>query len=162
MRLAITLLLSITLLHTAFGQRQFKKAEKLLSLKAFDLAIKNYEEALAQYPAHAEGYAQLGQAYFMTNQLLESLKAFERAFSLDDQLSPHYKLQYGMALKKVGLYDKSESVFFDYSTEDDAMASHQLASIDYAKSLLQQPDKYDVLSFEANSDKSDFGMSFYK
>jgi len=143
------------------GQREFKKAEKLLSLKAFDLAIKNYESALAKYPAHAEGYAQLGQAYFMTNHLLESLKSFERGFSIDGNLDDKYKLLYGMALKKVGLYDKAESIFYQYATVDSDMSNHQIASIGYAKTLLQEPDKYDVLSFEGNSQKSDFGTSFF-
>ena len=133
MKTLTCIFLSLAIMGSAFGQREFKKAEKLLSLKAFDLAIKNYESALAKYPAHAEGYAQLGQAYFMTNHLLESLKAFERGFSIDGKLDHKYKLLYGMALKKVGLYDKAESIFYQYATVDDKMSSHQLASNEFAK-----------------------------
>jgi len=144
------------------GQSEFKKADKLLSLKAFDLAIKNYNDALAKYPGHAEGYAQLGQAYLMTNQLLESIQSFERAFALQGHIDDRYKLLYGTALKKVGLYDKAESVFFEYASVDPDLANHLLASTEYAKSILQEPNKYDILSFEGNSDKSDFGTSFYK
>lgn len=161
MRLLICIILSFALSSSITGQREFKKADKLLSLKAFDLAIKNYESALAKHPSNPIGYAKLGEAYFMTNNLLESLKAFERAFSLDGEIESKYKLMYGTALKKVGLYDKAESVFHEYSEVDPAMANHQITSIEFAKTLLQQPDKYDVLSFDGNSSKSDFGTSFF-
>jgi len=146
----------------SYGQREFKKAEKLLNLKAFDLAIKNYEAALVKYPDNAAGYAQLGEAYLMTNQLLESLKAYEKAFALDGVIDNKYKLQYATALKKVGLYDLAESVFFEYVSVDPDLANHMLASTNYAKSLLQSPDEYDVLNFEFNSKNSDFGVTFFK
>ncbi|MFT4565543.1 MAG: tetratricopeptide (TPR) repeat protein [Saprospiraceae bacterium] len=162
LRFLFIMTLAICLTNSALGQSEFKKADKLLSLKAFDLAIKNYKDALTKYPGHAEGYAQLGQAYLMTNQLIESIKAFERAFAFQGQIDDKYKLLYGTALKKVGLYDKAESVFFEYASVDSEMANHLLASTEYAKSILQEPDQYDILSFEGNSDKSDFGTSFYK
>jgi len=144
------------------GQSELKKAEKLLKLKAFDLAIKNYKTALTKYPDNAKGYAQLGEAYLMTNQLLDALKSYERAFALEGSVEPKYKLQYATALKKVGLYDLAESVFFEYASVDQNVANHMLASTEYAKSLLQMPDEYDVISFGQNSAKSDFGVTFFK
>ena len=161
-RLIITTAFCIAMIFQGFGQSEFNKAEKLLNLKAFDLAIKNYETALAKYPDNANGYAQLGEAYLMTNQLLEALKSYERAFSLEGTVAPKYKLQYATALKKVGLYDLAESVFFEYASVDADVANHMLASTEYAKSLLQQPDQYDIINFGANSRKSDFGVSFFK
>ena len=154
--------LALTITSVTFGQSEFKKAEKLLNLKAFDLAIKNYEAALIKYPDHAEGYAKLGNAYLMTNQLLESLKAYEKAFEIDDTLNPEYKLQYATALKKVGLYDLAESVYFEYTTTDATVASHMLASTEFAKSLLQRPDEYEITSFAGNSDRSDFGTAVFR
>ena len=145
-----------------YGQSDFKKAEKLLHLKAFDLAIKNYEAALAKSPEHAEGYAQLGEAYLMTNQLLKAIKSYEKAFGLTESIDPKYKLQYATSLKKVGLYDLAESIFFEYASTDQEVAHHMLESTEYAKTLLQKPDEYDILNFEFNSPKSDFGVSLYR
>ncbi len=162
LRSLIILFMVIGMANTVIGQGTFKKADKLLSLKAFDLAIKNYKEALARYPGHAEGYAQLGKAYLMTNQLLESIKAFERAFALEGTIDDEYKLLYGTALKKVGLYDKAESIFYEYASVDSDVANQLLASTEYAKSILQEPDRYDIMSFEGNSKDSDFGTSFFK
>ncbi len=160
-RLFTTLAFALVMMTQGFAQSEFTKAEKLLNLKAFDLAIKNYETALAKYPDNATGYAQLGEAYLMTNQLLEALGAYEKAFALDASIGSKFKLQYATALKKVGLYDLAESVFFEYASVDSDVANHMLASTEYAKSLLQSPDKYDILNFEFNSDKSDFGVSFH-
>jgi len=162
LRVLFATLIGISLLTSSFGQSEFRKAEKLLKLKAFDLAIKNYESALAKYPDNAVGYAQLGEAYLMTNQLLDALKSYEKAFGLQGSVDTKYKLQYAMALKKVGLYDLAESVFFEYASTDEEVANHMLASTEYAKSLLQAPDQYDILNYEFNSKKSDFGVTFYR
>ena len=85
-RVLISAALCLFFFASATGQSEFVKAEKLLNLKAFDLAIKNYESALAKYPDNAEGFAQLGEAYMMTNQLLEALKSYEKAFAINDKL----------------------------------------------------------------------------
>lgn len=162
LRVLVIWTLLIAVVGTTWGQSEFDKANKLLTLKAFDLAIKNYKEALAKHPSHADGYARLGEAYLMTNQLLESIKSFERAFAIQGEIDDRYKLLYGTALKKVGLYDKAESVFMEYATIDPEVANQRLGSTEYAKSILQEPDKYDILSFEGNSDKSDFGTSFFE
>ena len=154
--------LAIFMTQSISGQAVFKKADKLLDLKAFDLAIKNYESGLAKYPGHAEGFAQLGKAYLMTNQLLKSIQSFEKAFALEGHVDNEYKLLYGTALKKVGLYDKAESVFYEYATIDPDVANHLIGSTEYAKSILQEPNSYDILSFNGNSEKSDFGTSFFK
>ena len=162
LRLLLSSVLCLAISFAATGQEGFKKAEKLLNLKAFDLAIKNYEAALANQPDHATGYAQLGEAYLMTNQLLKAIKSYEKAFSLDENVDPKYKLQYGTSLKKVGLYDLAESVFFEYAATDQKVAHHMLESTEYAKTLLQRADEYDILNYEFNSAKSDFGVSLYK
>ena len=161
-RLWMAFVLIFTMVAQVSAQSELRKAEKLLKLKAFDLAIKNYKSALAKHPDNASGHAQLGEAYLMTNQLLDALKSYEKAFSLEGNVESKYKLQYATALKKVGLYDLAESVFFEYASVDKDVAHHMLASTEYAKSLLQQPDKYDIVSFGQNSKSADFGVTFYK
>ena len=161
-RIWMTFVLIIAILAQVSAQSELKKAEKLLNLKAFDLAIKNYKTALAKNPDNAEGFAQLGEAYLMTNQLLDALKSYEKAFVLDGTVDPKYKLQYATTLKKVGLYDLAESVFFEYASVDKDMANHMLASTEYAKTLLQKPDEFDIINFSHNSPLSDFGVTFFK
>ncbi len=161
-RLWMAFVLIFTMVAQVSAQSELKKAEKLLKLKAFDLAIKNYKTALVKHPDNADGYAQLGEAYLMTNQLLDALKSYERAFALEGTVDSKYKLQYATALKKVGLYDLAESVFFEYASVDQNVANHMLASTEYAKSLLQKPDEYDIVTFDHNSSSSDFGVAFFK
>ncbi len=146
----------------AQGQNELRKADKLLQLKAFDLAIKNYEAVLVKEADNAMAYAQLGKAYLMTNQLLKALEAYERAFAIEPSIDPQYKLDYATTLKKVGLYDLAESVFFEYADTDQDVANHMLASTEYAKTLLQRPDEYEITNFQYNSAQSDFGVSIYK
>jgi hypothetical protein len=164
MRIATILILAgIFLLNPAvFGQKEFKKADKLLQLKAFDLAIKNYEEGLKKHPEDARGHAQLAEAYRMQNRLLESIKAYDKALSIDPNIDNEYKLNYAKTLKKVGLYDRAETWFAEYMPVSPELAAHHLMSLDYAKVLLQDQDRYDVISFDGNSPESDFGVSFFK
>ena len=143
------------------GQKEFKKADKLMGLKAFDLAIKNYESALQKYPEKAEGYAKLGKAFHMTNQLLKSLSAYEKAFSVDDNLSSTYRMEYAQTLKKVGMYDKAEGQLRMVQSDMPVQAEHHLMSIAFAKTILQERDQFDVMTFDGNSKKSDFGAAFF-
>ncbi len=154
----IAMLMSFSLL----AQKDMNKADKLLSLKAFDLAIKNYEGIIAMNPDNAKAYAQLGEAYRMTNQPLEALKAYEKAFQLSDELDASYQLNYAHTLKKVGLYAQASSWYASYSAVDPAQADYFINSTEYAKELLTKEEKYDILSFDANSEESDFAVSFFK
>lgn len=144
-----------------FGQNDMKKADKLLSLKAFDLAIKNYNTIVSMDPTNAKAFAQLADAYRMTNQPLDALKAYEKAFQLSDDLDKSYVLNYAHTLKKIGLYAQASAWYASYSEVDPALADYYINSTEYAKNLLQDKDNYDIISFDGNSDESDFGVSFF-
>lgn len=164
MRLRSIVLLILTMMVSValFAQKDIRKADKLLSLKAFDLAIKQYEAVLAEDPDNARCLAQLGEAYRMTNQPLEALKVYEKAFQLSDDLDKEYVLNYAHTLKKVGLYAQAESWYALYSEVDPAISDHYINSTEYAKALLQEEAKYDIVTFGGNSEESDFGVSFFK
>ena len=153
--------LAMMMTFASFGQKDIKKADKLLSLKAFDLAIKNYQDILSLEPTNARAFAQLAEAYRMTDQPIEALKAYEKAFQLSDDLDKDYVINYAHTLKKIGLYAQAASWYASYSTIDPALADYYINSTEVAKSLLQEKDKYDVLSFDGNSAESDFGVSFF-
>ncbi len=144
------------------GQKDIKKADKLLSLKAFDLAIKNYNSFISMNPTHAKAHAQLAEAYRMTNQPLEALRAYEKAFELSGDLSPEYQLNYAHTLKKVGLYNQASSWYASYNAINPTMADYWISNNEYAKELLQAKDQFDVLSFDGNSEEADFGPAFFK
>ncbi len=144
------------------GQKEFTKADKLLNLKAYELAIKNYEAGLMKHPDNAEAYVRLAEAYRMTNQLLSALKAYEKAFELSEDLDPRHQAGYAHTLKKVGLYEQAQAWYEKYLTTNASEATYFIASTDYAKTLLQMPDQYDILSFDANSPESDFGVALFK
>lgn len=164
MRLRSIFILSLTLICATMSvaQKDIKKADKLLSLKAFELAIKQYESIVANDPENARCYAQLAEAYRMSSQPLEALKAYEKAFQLSDDLDKEYVLNYAHTLKKIGLYAQAESWYAVYSEVDPAISDHFINSTEYAKSLLQEKNTYDVLAFDGNSEESDFGVSFFK
>ena len=144
------------------GQQEFKKGDKLLKLKAFDLAIDSYENGLKKNPDHAMGYGQLAEAYRLTNRLLESIKAYEKAFSIDSDLKKDFQLQYAHTLKKVGMYEKAFSNYEELAAGGMEEVAYYSQSVDFAKSILSEKDKYDILSFDGNSPSSDFGIGFFK
>ena len=160
----ITILCTVwlVLLAPLNAQRDLKKADKLLSLKAYQLAIDQYNHILKYEPENAICYAQLEEAYRMTNQTLLAQKAYETAFKLSDKLDQEYVLQYAHTLKKLGLYAQAESWYAEYGRTNPAISDHFIASVNKAKELLSENDNYDIQSFDANSEESDFGIAFFE
>lgn len=159
-RTSVTMLLML-IASAIYSQKEFTKAQKYLSLKAFDLAVQSYQDALAKYPDFAEGYAELARAYTMLNKLPEALSAYEKAFAKSNDMLPIYKLQYADVLKKMGMYDKSKVILDSYAAHDPEKAKYLQASVEQAKLLLQKEEQYDILNFDGNSNESDFGSSFF-
>ncbi len=143
------------------AQKSIKKADKLLSLKAFDLAIKNYMSIVSMEPENAYAFAQLAEAYRMTNNPLDALKAYEKAFELSDDLNAEYQLNYAHTLKKVGLYGQASSWYAMYTEVNSDQADYWITSNEYAKELLQAAEKYDVIAYTGNSTESDIGATFF-
>ena len=143
------------------AQSSVAKADKLLRLKAFDLAVKGYESVIAIEPENAYAYAQLAEAYRMMNNPLDALKAYEKAFQYDDNLDTEYQLNYAHTLKKVGLYGQASSWYALYSEVNGPQADYWIESNENAKQLLQEKTKYDVIAYEGNSEESDIGVSFF-
>ena len=143
------------------AQSSVAKADKLLRLKAFDLAVKGYESVIAIEPENAYAYAQLAEAYRMMNNPLDALKAYEKAFQYDDNLDTKYQLNYAHTLKKVGLYGQASSWYALYSEVNGPQADYWIESNENAKQLLQEKTKYDVIAYEGNSEESDIGVSFF-
>ena len=145
--------------YCSFGQRDIRKADKQLELKAYDLAIKNYKTYLETNPDNAYAQVKLAEAYRRTNDLLKAIIWYEKALSSQDDLDAVYRLNYAQSLKKIGLYEKAKNWYSEYSQIDDAIAQEHLNGCDLAIELLKEDDQYNIAPFEGNSDKSDFGLS---
>jgi tetratricopeptide (TPR) repeat protein len=158
---SLFLLLAIALASSVSAQSGVAKADKLLRLKAFDLAVKGYESVIAVDPENAYAYAQLAEAYRMMNNPLDALKAYEKAFQYDENLDADYQLNYAHTLKKVGLYGQASSWYAQYSEVNGPQADYWIESNEQAKELLQTKSKYDVIAYEGNSKESDIGPTFF-
>jgi len=143
------------------AQSSVAKADKLLRLKAFDLAVKSYESVIAVEPENAYAYVQLAEAYRMMNNPLDALKAYEKAFQYGENLDAEYQLNYAHTLKKVGLYGQASSWYALYSEVNGPQADYWIESNESAKQLLQEKTKFDVIAYEGNSEESDIGVSFF-
>lgn len=157
--LCLFFLIACTSLISA--QSSVAKADKLLRLKAFDLAVKGYESVIAVDPDNGYAYAQLAEAYRMMNNPLDALKAYEKAFQFDENLDAEYQLNYAHTLKKVGLYEQASSWYALYSEVNGPQADYWIESNENAKQLLQAKTKYDVVAYGGNSTESDIGATFF-
>ena len=98
-------------------------------------------------PENAYAFAQLAEAYRMTNNPLDALKAYEKAFELSDDLNSQYQLNYAHTLKKVGLYGQASSWYAMYSEVNSDQADYWITSNEYAKELLYSRKEF--VNYEA-------------
>lgn len=159
-----TLIVGIMLLSVVSLQAQqgIKKANKQYELKAFDLAITNYKAALLDDATNPMLYLKLADCYRYTGQYIEAIRSYEKVIKQEGQLPHSHSMEYAHTLKKVGLYDKAQKVYWDNKPFDPITSEHYALGCDFSKNLLSENERYEVSLFKFNSKQSDFGVSFFK
>ena len=161
LQLLMGILMITGLLAPLNGQSTLKKAKKQFELKAYELAVFNYQQVLNENPDHVEAMISLGQCHMAMNNNLQAVSYFEMAFDRVS-LSPNDLLSYGKVLMKLAAYDRAKDVFLDLVDENPVTAEHYIESCNYAKRSLKLPIAYQVSTFGGNTESSDFGITAYK
>ncbi len=156
----LLLVLSVSFLTQSQAQKDIRKADKQLELRAYDLAIKNYKSHLDQNPDNTYAQLQLAEAYRRTNALIKSVFWYEKAIDVGST-EMDIVLNYANSLKKLGLYEKAQNIYSAISDIDASLSNIHLSGCEAAIELLKADDKYDVNPFDGNSENSDFGAVAY-
>ena len=153
--LPVLIIISLTAIQS-IAQKDIRKADKQLELRAYDLAIKNYKSYLDQNPENNYAQLKLAEAYRRTNQLMKAVYWYEKSVDLAE-IDLADVLNYASSLKKLGLYEKSQKLYSQVSAIDETTANVHLAGCEAAIELLKAEDQFDILPFDGNSVNSDFG-----
>lgn len=159
--ITLSILLYSIFATPCFSQKDIRKADKQLELKAYDLAIKNYESYLEHNPDNAYAQVKLAEAFRQTNDLMKAIFWYEKALSIDSNLDIEYQLNYAHSLKKLGLYEKAKAWYKEYQQENEELGMKYLAGCNVAIDLLKTTDEFDITPFDGNSSQSDFGAALY-
>ncbi len=149
-------------LHGVHAQKLYKKANKQFELKAYNLAIVNYQKTLSEEdPNNTEAKLKLAEAYRRTNQPISAVMWYRKA---GDEIKtyPDFMLSYAHTLKQIGKYDEAQELYWEFKQHDPIIGEHYAVSCDYAKNTLMEQDRYDLRLFGGNSKYSDYGVTFYK
>lgn len=137
------------------------KADKQYELKAFNLAVKSYREALQQRPDNAEALFKLADCYRHLNEMESSAEWFGRAI-LQRRVDDKAHLYFGHVLKALGRYDEAFYQYQEYIKTDPVAGRHYQASCNYAKSLQNNEPDYDIFNEGINTASAEFGSVFFK
>jgi len=158
---ATTILLILLATGHVFSQKDMRKANKQFDLKAYELAIENYELELKNDPNCQHCIFQIAEAYRLLNQNLEAA-IWYRKLEGKDGLPDNYYMQYGNVMKKMGQYNKAEDLFANYGAIDPITSNYLILSCNYAKDLLSAEPKFEVSLFQASSSAADYGPAVFK
>jgi hypothetical protein len=154
-------MLSGLLITQGYSQKIFKKANKQYELKAYKLAITNYQKSLKEEnPNNGDAILNLAECYRRTNQPIEAVSWY-RKIGKEIVSHPSYYLNYAHTLKSIGKYNEAQEIYWNYKQHNPIVGEHFALSCDFAISNLMEEEAYDLRLFGGNSKYSDFGVSFY-
>jgi len=161
MKTTTTLLLVFTMSVLSFAQKDLRKADKQFQLKAYELAIENYELEFKNDADCTHCIFQIAESYRLMNQNLEAAIWYRKLETKED-LPDSYYMQYGNVMKKMGQYNKAEELFADYAAVDPITSNYLILSCNYAKDILTETPRYEVSLYQASSSSADYGPAVYK
>lgn len=156
-----TLFLVFAMALISFAQKDVRKADKQFELKAYELAIENYELELKKDEDCNHCIFQIAESYRLMNQNLEAAIWYRKLESKED-LHDSYFMQYGNVMKKMGQYNKAEELFANYAQIDPITSNYLILSCNYAKDILSESPRYDVSLYQASSSAADYGPAVFK
>jgi tetratricopeptide (TPR) repeat protein len=83
----------------------------------YEQSIRSLKELLAKEPNNRRAWVQLGNAYFDSNQFLESIEAYDKALALDPN-DPNVLTDQGVMYRNLGWFDKAIENFRKANTVD--------------------------------------------
>jgi tetratricopeptide (TPR) repeat protein len=159
--LLITLALLISHSVSAQNFRYFlRKANKEYELKAFNLAVDSYQQALAKRPNNAEALGKMADCLRHLNRMEEAATKYAEALSQNNFERSHV-LQFGQVLKALGRYDEAKQWFEEYQKDNPTIGNHYAQTCDYAKIQQNANTGFFAINASVNSTASDFGPAYY-
>jgi cell division septation protein DedD len=144
--------------HSAFGQTELEKANKLYDLNAYSQSISAFESLLAKDPKQISVYFKLAEACRKTNQNEKAMKYYSEAL-INDPSNPMVRIGYAKSLLENGLYTEAKNVAKSLERPE---ARQLVKKAEFAETKSSDPSFYQVAGFPFNTPKSDFGPSYGK
>lgn len=157
---SLLLLLAIALALPVQAQfRGYKRtADKEFELKAYNLAIESYKQALARRPNDLESLSRIADSYRMLNQMQTANQYYQQAVR-NKRVTGETVLAHAKNLKALGRYDAAKQFFLLYARDFDGevTGNHYAQSCDFALRQLNVDAGFVVQPATINSPVADFG-----
>jgi tetratricopeptide (TPR) repeat protein len=160
-KLQLTVILCLIVCTISISaQKEMRIADKQFELNVYDLAIESYQSALKVSPLNYHAMSRIAESYLLMNKIVDAEKWYSKVITMRN-INPIDILNYGHTLKKLGKYNAAKKHYEAYREIDFTIGSHYAESCDFVDDILSQEKMHSISFFNGNSDKSEFGISFY-
>lgn len=131
----------------------------------------SYKESVKELLKSAEGenpsyevLETLSNAYYLNNDMENASKWYGVLAAKNEELPAELYYRYAMSLKSMSEYEEANKWLekFAEATPDDSRAKLFKSASDYLEKIEELSGNYELEDVDFNTDKSDFGASFYK
>jgi outer membrane protein OmpA-like peptidoglycan-associated protein/tetratricopeptide (TPR) repeat protein len=140
------------------------KANKEYDKYAYVDAIKTYERLFEKGYKSADMLQRLGNAYYFKADLESAAKWYTELFALTQDVDSEYYYRYAQSLKSIKDYKKADAMLTKFNEKNgtDNRGKLAVAQKNYLAEIKKNSGRYTLENAGINSDKSDYGSSFYK
>jgi outer membrane protein OmpA-like peptidoglycan-associated protein/tetratricopeptide (TPR) repeat protein len=164
MKNKIIVLLFIIFSIDAYAQQsKIDKADKEYEKFAYVDAIKTYESVFNSGYKSEDMLQKLANSYYFKADLKKAAMWYSELFKLAKKIGPEYYYRYAQSLKGIEDYKKADLMLtkFNEMSGNELRAKLLQAQKDYLKVIERNSGRYILQNADINSDKSDYGSSFY-
>jgi outer membrane protein OmpA-like peptidoglycan-associated protein/tetratricopeptide (TPR) repeat protein len=150
---------------SVLAQTNLKKADALFKNYSYTDAAKAYEECLQKInKPSVQTLKNAADSYYFISDNRNALKWYQKLYEIQgDNLSDIYYLRYIQSMKGVMDYDNADKITKEYLNKKGDQK--EIDRYVYQKKLLDSLSKakslYAIKNIDINTDKSDFGATFY-
>lgn len=150
---------------SVFAQTNLKKADALFRNYSYVDAAKAYEECLQKMDnPSVQTIKNAADSYYFISDNRNALKWYQKLYDIQgDNLSDIYYLRYIQSMKGVMDYSSADKVIKEYLNKkgDKKETDKYLYQKKLLDSLSKSKSLYTIKNLTINTDKSDFGTTFY-
>lgn len=160
-RLFILFLLIFSVgVHAQSGKE--KRADKAYAKLSYSKAARMYEELAAENRLSDNGIMHLGDCYRLTGQWGRAEKWYGK-LAVKESATPQVVYYYAQALRFNAKYEESnvQMTRFYQLSGSDTRAKEFSADPDFTEKIQSQEPYFELKTLNVNSDKSDFGASYF-
>jgi hypothetical protein len=153
----VLLLLAVAFPVQAQFRSEMRTADKEYELKAYNLAVESYKEALTRRPNDVEALSRIADSYRMLNQM-QTAHAYYQQATREKKVTPATLLEHAHVLKSLGRYEEAKQWYLLYARDHDAIVGNHFAqSSDFAMAQRNADGGFVVQPVAVNSPVADFG-----